>query len=81
LALLVRRRTVANVDSMAFVLRRWTQCAAEYAKWASKASRSLSSLSVAFGYLAPDQVLQAAGDESTALRPLVGAAAARRRPV
>src|SRR5437764_11975449 len=53
LVFLVRSRTVAKVDSMAFVVRRWIRCSAGYAKWASSAARSSSSFSVAFGYLAP----------------------------
>jgi hypothetical protein len=44
---------------MALVVRRWIQCPPGCAKWASRASRSLSSFSVAFGYLAPVRLLEA----------------------
>ena len=48
-----RRRTVANVDSIAFVVRRCCQCSAGKSKKVSRQSSSLTSDSAAFGYLAP----------------------------
>jgi hypothetical protein len=38
----VRSRTVAKVDSIALVVRRWIQCSAGKSKWASRTSRSLT---------------------------------------
>jgi hypothetical protein len=51
--LLVSSLTVAKLDSMTLVVRTSIQCSARKSKWASKASRSFSTLSMAFGYLPP----------------------------
>ena len=52
LVTLVRSRTVAKVDSMGFVVFRWTQCSAGKSKNASNASASLMTFSTALGHLA-----------------------------
>lgn len=49
----VRKRTVAKVLSMGFVLRRGTQRSAVYAKYASSTSASSVIVATAFGYFAP----------------------------
>lgn len=50
---LVRSRTVANVDSMGFVVRRWIQCSAGKSKNASSSASSSVILFTALGNFAP----------------------------
>ena len=53
LVTLVRSRTVANVDSIGFVVLRWIQCSAGKSKKASSGSVSSTILATALGHFAP----------------------------
>ncbi|RPK54369.1 hypothetical protein EES42_43065 [Streptomyces sp. ADI95-17] len=53
LVTLVRRRTVAKVDSIGFVVRRWIQCSAGKSKNASSSSSSSVIRLTTLGYFAP----------------------------
>ena len=54
----VRNRTVANVDSIGFVVFRWTQCSAGKLKNARSLSRSPTILAAALGHFTPNSVLK-----------------------
>jgi hypothetical protein len=66
-----RSRTVAKVDSIGLVVRRWIQCSPGKSQKASSTSRSLVIFATALGHFAPP-VLGQPGDRGGG-QPLPGA--------